>query len=71
MATIPVRPATRISRARMSMTAAISAVGRQAMPRKRIHATIGAVMLNVTTVRDSSGQSVHGSDEPNWSASAK
>ena len=46
------------------MAAAISAVGRQAMPRKRIQAAIGAVMLTVTTISDSTGQLVNGSDEP-------
>jgi len=31
------------------MTAAISAIGRWGMPRYTIHATIGAVIVNVTT----------------------
>ena len=48
MAMIPNRPVARISSARTTIAAAISAVGRAAMPRNRIQATIGAVMLNVT-----------------------
>ena len=71
MAAIPSQPAARISMARTTIAAAISAVGRAAMPRKRIHATIGAVMLKVTIASDSSGQSRNGSDEPSGSATAK
>jgi hypothetical protein len=39
----------------MGITAAISVVSRLGMPRKSIQATIGAVIVNVTTASDIAG----------------
>ncbi len=39
----------------MTIEAVISLISRQSIPRKRIQATIGAVIENVTTASDSTG----------------
>ena len=55
----PSQPRPSSSAARTGMTAAISTTGRRPIPRNRIHATIGAVIVRVTTATDSTGSSLN------------